>query len=887
MNRYSKPSARSTPATAAAPSERSLLLTRFPYGLAPSENARVCAADVQNRQPHTVSGRQCPRPRNARGSGRFLQFLCENSLVLPLRIPSCFSATRILSIVFLILVTTVTVHPANAVDTAIESATAVETTDSPNLKTRFPEVWNTIWSATDLNTWQKTAAEEAIALAIELASDPVMGEYFLSNLQLTSGVLIAAIKRNPLGVVRTSTESIGTSVAKGLVISLAANVVADAILHAEAFDDMDSTTKAVLHGLIAGTLRVGMQTADDFRSGGLRAAVIKGSARRVVDLVEIYFATASVIAAEDRAFIAVALAVESSVELEMTVRTKRGQSIAAQNLRDVRALVPAIYGRDDTVAVQKIVDLAAVALRQQAQDKPDAARSLANEILRTGRLENNIHPFSLLTKPLDYITAAANWGRDAPQRAAEIIISTTQLSKLIRSEGENQHAGTDPEVERLRAVLGREPSATAKDENGWTDLHYAAALNLPRLVSTLVDAGADVAAPLKEDNIPLSDRLKRIATDLGLKFKRGRDGSEPLHVAAGENARDAAAELIERGGNINSHNSFGATPLHYAAAYNALEVAVELIERGASISIRSQNKYGHTPLHWAAMRGALEVAVELIERGASINSQDKNDQTPLHVATRYDAREVAVELIERGASINSQDKNDQTPLHVATRYDAREVAVELIERGASIHSQDKDGHTPLQRAAMRGALEVAVELIERGASIHSPDKDGRTPLHWAAISGTRAMALALELIAHGADVHAKDKKGRTPFDLAGRDLRRAMWNKWAAANPTPMDENEWTVLSYLGRRPTREPNLKDLHEDKAVVSWFYKYSSSVLVSGEQFHTKTDVGRHEIDAAHTIAEKACTVYGRKPVPVSMDVESLFSGFEVSLLFACVK
>ena len=86
------------------------------------------------------------------------------------------------------------------------------------------------------------------------------------------------------------------------------------------------------------------------------------------------------------------------------------------------------------------------------------------------------------------------------------------------------------DVGKLRDVLGRELSPTAVDENGWTDLHFAAALNLPELAKALLDAGADVTVRLKDDDKPLSDRLKKSLDSLALyseftKFTRRRSSS--------------------------------------------------------------------------------------------------------------------------------------------------------------------------------------------------------------------------------------------------------------------------------------------------------------------------------------------------------------------------
>ena len=521
-----------------------------------------------------------------------------------------------------------------------QGETAARTGRVSRFKTRFPGVWKTIWSATDLATWQKEAAEDGIELAIDLAADSAFKEFFLANLQLTTGVLVETIKREPLKMVGSVTGSVGVSVAKSVATSLAANIVADAILQAKTFNGMDSSTKAVLHGLIVGSVSVAIQTVDDFRTGGLQAAVVKGAARRIVDIVEIYFATAAAVAVQDRAFLAVAVSVDASVDLETTVGTSRARKIAEAVYRDSRTLVPDIYGKDDKESVQKILDTARQALRLQARNEPDAARKLAEQLRKMGRVESNIRPWTALTNFKDYFTAALRLGKDAPERAAEILVRATRLSELFEDAAAKKRPQAISGAERFRKVLGRDPSPTASDENGWTDLHYAAALNLPELVEVLVRSGAGVAMPIKSDRRPISDSLKRTLKRLKLQFDSSipgkevipieRFGQQPLHLATIYNARESLTKLLELGANVNAKDGVGLTALHYAVLVrDGAKVGTELIARGADIHAKD---HGTTLLHFAARFGAAKVAMELIARGADIHAKDRKGMTPLHYA---------------------------------------------------------------------------------------------------------------------------------------------------------------------------------------------------------------------------------------------------------------
>ncbi|MDD9999400.1 MAG: ankyrin repeat domain-containing protein, partial [Rhodospirillaceae bacterium] len=273
-----------------------------------------------------------------------------------------------------------------------------------------------------------------------------------------------------------------------------------------------------------------------------------------------------------------------------------------------------------------------------------------------------------------------------------------------------------PAVGRLRDVLGREISPFAVDENGWTDLHWAAALNSSELAKALLDLGADVSAALHQDAEPLSDRLMQSMRELGLKLEFPRVGYQPLHIAVLADAKDALAVLFAAGAETDARakqSSF--TLLHMAASADSKKVAPVLVERGADVN--AKNTWGETPLHLAARRNAGDVAAVLIERGADVNAKSNEVSgksntglTPLHLAARQNAEDVAAVLIERGADVNAKgnmgfgrSNTGLTPLHLAARRNAEDVAAVLIERGADVNAKSNTGLTPLHLAARQNA----------------------------------------------------------------------------------------------------------------------------------------------------------------------------------------
>ena len=172
------------------------------------------------------------------------------------------------------------------------------------------------------------------------------------------------------------------------------------------------------------------------------------------------------------------------------------------------------------------------------------------------------------------------------------------------------------EAARTRVTVLRAPRS---DENGWTRLHYAAALDLADVVRHLVRRGAHVDAELKRDGRALSGGVTGSLGEMGRNFRSWtRDGETPLHVAAVVGARDSTAALIELGANVGRGTKFDWQPLHYAAWADAVDVIQVLLANGADINDRTDevDERGKTPLAIALEFGRRAAADMLRARGA-------------------------------------------------------------------------------------------------------------------------------------------------------------------------------------------------------------------------------------------------------------------------------
>ena len=401
---------------------------------------------------------------------------------------------------------------------------------------------------------------------------------------------------------------------------------------------------------------------------------------------------------------------------------------------------------------------------------------------------------------------------------------------LGTSEGYREYLVSYPSgrnVERAREhlqfteLLGRNISSDVVDESGWTDLHYAAVMDLPRIADALLKAGMSADVRLNDtqetiSNVPevlefdlagfwssyhtasrtplmlaVMSKSKAVAEflmDAGanvnamdfygytpLYFAGRAKSSEfalllihygadmPLIYAATANDREFAQSLLDRGAQVNSTNARGETPLFYAARENALDVAELLIEHDADVNSKASD--GETPLFYAARENALDVAELLIEHGADISVQDTTGWRPLHIADRRYTLEVANLLIERGADVNGKGYRGETPLFGAAWYNARNIVELLIERGADISLTNDEGKTALFEAAGgNDSREVAKLLIDLGLDVNARDNNGSTPLHNAAYFDARETAKLL--IERGAHINAKDNDGNSPMDRA-------------------------------------------------------------------------------------------------------------------------
>jgi uncharacterized protein len=129
--------------------------------------------------------------------------------------------------------------------------------------------------------------------------------------------------------------------------------------------------------------------------------------------------------------------------------------------------------------------------------------------------------------------------RDGSLKVAEVLLQQPGLQvDAVNAADETavMMAALRGNLEWTQRLLDRGAQVNRK---GWTPLHYAASGPEPKVVSLLLDRGADIEA-------------------------RSPNGTTPLMMAARYGAYDAAERLLARGADVRARNDLGLGPVDFA-----------------------------------------------------------------------------------------------------------------------------------------------------------------------------------------------------------------------------------------------------------------------------------------------------------------------------------
>ncbi|KAL6853745.1 hypothetical protein ACP4OV_019774 [Aristida adscensionis] len=184
----------------------------------------------------------------------------------------------------------------------------------------------------------------------------------------------------------------------------------------------------------------------------------------------------------------------------------------------------------------------------------------------------------------------------------------------------------------------------ARDREGRTALHAAAAAGEAEAVAALVDMGADTAA---------ADARGRTALDVAREkgYQEVVDVLERWELvmtAARRGDLQSLESLLSKRAGVRGRDQYGLTALHVAAIKGHCD-AIALLAGSGCMDVECEDVEGHRPLHLAVEGGHAEAVELLLDMGADANARTRRGATPLQTAEAMGYEAVSQLLRSRGA----------------------------------------------------------------------------------------------------------------------------------------------------------------------------------------------------------------------------------------------
>ena len=338
-------------------------------------------------------------------------------------------------------------------------------------------------------------------------------------------------------------------------------------------------------------------------------------------------------------------------------------------------------------------------------------------------------------------------------------------------------------------LLDQGASASARQADGATALHWAAHWDDAVMADALLGAGADVDA----------------ANDFG---------ATPLWLACRNGSETMVAALLAAGADANAALPSGETVLMTASRTGSAEAVRLLVSHGADLNAREHTR-GQTALMWAVAQQHPDVVETLIALGADVHARSAPQPRRIHTRTAGFNPTGVIDTVLGG----------NTPILFAARQGNLEAVRHLVAAGADVNDTAATGTSALVVAAHSGHTALALFLLEQGADPNAAEA-GYTALHAATLRGDETLAAAL--LAGGADPNAPvvrgsqgrrnspdyvldhDVVGATAFWLAAHFAAPGVMRVLADGGADPlivMADGTTPLLAAAAARRRREPGL--------------------------------------------------------------------------------
>lgn len=288
------------------------------------------------------------------------------------------------------------------------------------------------------------------------------------------------------------------------------------------------------------------------------------------------------------------------------------------------------------------------------------------------------------------------------------------------------------------------------DNNGKSCMYWSCELGSIAMISALLDAGANIDAPLGPEstrgavrNPPLliaasSKRLDVVEflLDKGADPLVKGPGCRQLHHYAFSPGRHGLLAILEnlteldynakanvwttlgpRGKEVHSL-ILDATPLHLAVDGRNEQGLKWLLDHNKVSDVNVETRDGSTPLILASLRGCRHMCKRLIDMGCLISKTRHDGCTALHAACQYGHLDVCKLLVVADNKCVFQNFGDQTPLEIAAGNGRKDIVELLLEHEAEVT-------VAAEISALEASRHDIVELLRRKMSTGSRTSTGK------------------------------------------------------------------------------------------------------------------------------------------------------------------
>ena len=312
----------------------------------------------------------------------------------------------------------------------------------------------------------------------------------------------------------------------------------------------------------------------------------------------------------------------------------------------------------------------------------------------------------------------------------------------------------------VRELLRWAVPIDAKDNLKQTPLLIAVLREMPDMVKSLVENGADICAVDRKGrspvhhacllkNLPIMKMLlEKLNPDVKKKLRSLKDcnGLTPAHIASSTGMADILEVLIYKDC-VNYTICDGEKQSVIITAckekhVNCTRMLLEHLPSNVDIS-QIKDARGNNLLHIACQLGETDLIPVLIRHGVSVRELNSVHQTPVGCALAQKQDE-ACELVAPASFPDCQPVSRLHEIHMAAMFGRDILLKDLIGRKLNIFERDEHGSNLLHSAASHGHKDTVKLLLDAGVNPLELNTQGKTAADLAEFVGHNDIAELLK-----------------------------------------------------------------------------------------------------------------------------------------------